>query len=282
MNGSALPWGPRAEPVGNRTRDRPCESNGIAGPAAVRINDIAERAVNVFVVDSDLKRRAQLAFSLSKACITATPLDPSDRIDLPAQEPCLFLVCDLDETRALQRRIPARSCLICYADGVELRNVVAAMKLGAREYFSWPDDVNELIARVRQELRDSGAVDALPADGRNGGFAAQAPFFLSAERHSGKIGSIARDSAATGRPAAASLDEHIDFLASVGSRPIDLSNRELEVLRLASHGLSSQLIGERLGIRRKTVETHRANILMKTRSSNMAEAVRWGIESRII
>ena len=105
--------------------------------------------MNVFVVDSDLKRMAQLAFSLSKACITATPLDPSDRIDLPAQEPCLFLVCDLDETRALQRRIPARSCLICYADGVELRNVVAAMKLGAREYFSWPDDVDELIARAR-------------------------------------------------------------------------------------------------------------------------------------
>ena len=32
----------------------------------------------------------------------------------------------------------------------------------------------------------------------------------------------------------------------------------------------------------RTSTTDRANILMKTRSSNMAEAVRWGIESRII
>lgn len=65
-------------------------------------------------------------------------------------------------------------------------------------------------------------------------------------------------------------------------RANELSARELEVLQLASHGLSSQAIADRLGIRRKTVEAHRNSILIKSRCNNMAEAVRWGIVGSII
>ena len=61
-----------------------------------------------------------------------------------------------------------------------------------------------------------------------------------------------------------------------------LTPRELEVLLLICDGLSSKQIGQRLGITRKTVEFHRAQISDKTETSNVAGLVRWAMREGLI
>lgn len=236
--------------------------------------------LNIFVIDTDWKRRALMAFSLSKEGINAIPLDPCDPIDMSKTEAQLFLICDQDENRPLLAMIPPQSAAFCYSAEVHLRNVVAALQAGAADYFAWPEDLGEMVERIR---RLQTLDERLAANG---------PAY--ADRH---WGSETRWSG--GHPKQndhASLDavivEHpyrpVSGSTLEGAAPTrrqranDLSARELEVLQLASHGLSSQSIAEKLGIRRKTVEAHRNSILIKTRSNNMAEAVRWGIMGRII
>lgn len=70
-----------------------------------------------------------------------------------------------------------------------------------------------------------------------------------------------------------------DF-SSGGSRPdinTVLTNRELEIVSLIMEGMTSQKISEEINISRRTVETHRANILQKLNLKNTAELVRLAI-----
>lgn len=50
-----------------------------------------------------------------------------------------------------------------------------------------------------------------------------------------------------------------------------LSNREIDVLKLAVQGKSNKEIGKDLGISYRTVEVHRARILLKTSTSKLIE-----------
>jgi DNA-binding NarL/FixJ family response regulator len=62
--------------------------------------------------------------------------------------------------------------------------------------------------------------------------------------------------------------------------PIDpLSEREREVLSLLAEGLSGPRIAERLGLRPKTVENHRARIMDKLGIHTTAGLVRWALRS---
>jgi DNA-binding NarL/FixJ family response regulator len=61
----------------------------------------------------------------------------------------------------------------------------------------------------------------------------------------------------------------------------DFSERESEVLHLICTGLSNQVIGEKLFISKRTVEKHRANLLLKTNSKNTAELVIYAIKNQI-
>ena len=54
---------------------------------------------------------------------------------------------------------------------------------------------------------------------------------------------------------------------------ITLTARELEVLEMLSHGLSSKEISEKLYISPNTVEYHRKQLLRKTSSRNVAELI---------
>jgi DNA-binding NarL/FixJ family response regulator len=60
-----------------------------------------------------------------------------------------------------------------------------------------------------------------------------------------------------------------------GSRP--LSAREREVLRLLAEGLRAREVAERLGIKTKTVETHRASLLRKLRLRSLGDLVRYAV-----
>jgi DNA-binding NarL/FixJ family response regulator len=61
-----------------------------------------------------------------------------------------------------------------------------------------------------------------------------------------------------------------------------LSSREREVFQLAAEGLTSAVIGARLDIGRRTVETHRANILRKLGIKTHGELVRLAIKRGLI
>jgi len=61
----------------------------------------------------------------------------------------------------------------------------------------------------------------------------------------------------------------------------EFSERESEVLHLICTGLSNQVIGDKLFISKRTVEKHRANLLLKTNSKNTAELVIYAIKNQI-
>ncbi|MDG5800767.1 response regulator transcription factor [Marinilabiliaceae bacterium ANBcel2] len=62
----------------------------------------------------------------------------------------------------------------------------------------------------------------------------------------------------------------------------DLSDRELEILIEICKGLSNNEIAEKLFISKRTVEKHRANILLKTDCKNTASLVVYAIKKQLI
>jgi len=64
--------------------------------------------------------------------------------------------------------------------------------------------------------------------------------------------------------------------------PDDLSDREVEVLRLIALGHTNAEIAEKLYLSVRTVETHRSHIQQKLRLSTRAELVRYALERGLI
>jgi two-component system response regulator NreC len=64
--------------------------------------------------------------------------------------------------------------------------------------------------------------------------------------------------------------------------PDDLSDRELEVLKLIALGHTNSEIAGRLYLSVRTVESHRAHIQQKTRRSSRAELVRYALEHGLV
>ena len=61
-----------------------------------------------------------------------------------------------------------------------------------------------------------------------------------------------------------------------------LTKRELEVLELVAHGHTSGEIAARLGIGKRTVDSHRASLLSKLGLRNQAALVRYALEKGIV
>jgi len=59
---------------------------------------------------------------------------------------------------------------------------------------------------------------------------------------------------------------------------MSFSNRELDILRLSSKGYTSKEIALQLGISYQTVLTHRKNVLKKSKSKSMAEAIAFALQ----
>ncbi len=62
----------------------------------------------------------------------------------------------------------------------------------------------------------------------------------------------------------------------------DISQRELDVLKLICEELNTQEIADRLFISKHTVETHRANLLLKVGVKNTAGLVKWAVENEFV
>lgn len=70
-----------------------------------------------------------------------------------------------------------------------------------------------------------------------------------------------------------SLGKNIIDQNIVPSTELRLTRREKEIYRLSSNGLPLKIIAEKLDISKRTVERHRANIMQKTNSNNIIEAI---------
>ena len=62
----------------------------------------------------------------------------------------------------------------------------------------------------------------------------------------------------------------------------DLSPREVDVLKEICKGNKTQEIADNLFISYNTVETHRANLLLKVGVKNTAGLVKWAVENEIV
>lgn len=155
---------------------------------------------------------------------------------------------------------PPRSGVIIAQDEM-LENGIAALldKLGDNGVWvpvvaaTRDPDVTEIVHAIRQ-----GALDyvALPLDG---------PELDRIVRH------ILRD--------AGRHEEARRRLVEARSRIGSLSRREREVLDWLSEGLSNKAIARTLEISPRTVEIHRANMMLKLGASHAAEAVRMRLEA---
>lgn len=69
-----------------------------------------------------------------------------------------------------------------------------------------------------------------------------------------------------------------------GKEPLaeQLTQREIEIIRLIAEGLTNTEIGEKLFISPRTVDTHRTNIFRKINVSNAAELIRFGFKSGLL
>ncbi|MBK5272285.1 MAG: response regulator transcription factor [Bacteroidia bacterium] len=72
-------------------------------------------------------------------------------------------------------------------------------------------------------------------------------------------------------------------VAAHANREVDqLSERELEIIRLVAEGFSSNEIGKKLFISPRTVDTHRNNILQKLDLPNIASLVSFAYKNKLI
>lgn len=63
---------------------------------------------------------------------------------------------------------------------------------------------------------------------------------------------------------------------------VELTKREVDVLKLICHGFSNQEISEKLFLSQRTVESHRANLIEKTGSKNSIHLVLYAIKNKLI
>ena len=67
-----------------------------------------------------------------------------------------------------------------------------------------------------------------------------------------------------------------------GGQSISLSKREQEVLNLLARELSNEEIAERLFISERTVESHRRNIFIKTKTKSVIGLIKYAIKNELI
>jgi len=75
-----------------------------------------------------------------------------------------------------------------------------------------------------------------------------------------------------------SLEERLGRRAAADHDHAGLSRRELEVMRLASAGMTNREIAERLVLSTRTIDMHMRNILAKLRCRTRTEAARRAAE----
>jgi DNA-binding NarL/FixJ family response regulator len=73
-----------------------------------------------------------------------------------------------------------------------------------------------------------------------------------------------------------------DTAEHVEDDDMQLTKREIEVIKLIAEGLTSQDIADKLFISPRTVDTHRRNLLQKLNVKNTAELIKFAIKHNIV
>lgn len=73
-----------------------------------------------------------------------------------------------------------------------------------------------------------------------------------------------------------------DPIKSNGKMLAELTEREIEIIKLVSEGFSNKQIGEKLFISHRTVDTHRTNLMNKIEVHNVAGIVKFAIAHGLI
>jgi DNA-binding NarL/FixJ family response regulator len=169
----------------------------------------------------------------------AVRLAPALRPDVVLMDLQLPGMSGVDAAAALVRQDPSVRVLMFSSSG-EDADVLSAVKVGARGYLVKSASRDELIEAVRQ----TAAGQAVFSPGL-------AALVLGEYRRLGRDGRA---------PATA------------------LTDRETEILRLVSTGLSARSIAERLVVSHRTVQNHIQNTLRKLQLHNRVELTRWAFE----
>ncbi|MBF8965560.1 response regulator transcription factor [Pontibacter sp. FD36] len=78
------------------------------------------------------------------------------------------------------------------------------------------------------------------------------------------------------------LPNELQHTSGNGESHRELSKRELEVLALIGEGYTNAEISERLFTSKRTVETHRQNLLEKTKARNTAALIKYALQRGLI
>ncbi len=73
-----------------------------------------------------------------------------------------------------------------------------------------------------------------------------------------------------------------DTSRKTGSNPFDLTNKEIEILELVLSGLTNKQISEKLRKSKRTVETHRFNLMRKMEVKNLIDLSRKAREHNLV
>lgn len=152
----------------------------------------------------------------------------------------------LEAARQIRNLLPATEVLILtmYESDELVREVIEA---GARAYVMKSDAAQDLAA----------AVEALEH---------HKPFFSS------RVSEIVLRE---------SLQPRLEGLQHGSHRGV-LSPREREVVQLLAEGRSQKQVADRLGISKRTVETHRTNLMRRLGLHSLTEIVRYAIRNNIV
>ena len=144
----------------------------------------------------------------------------------------------------------------------------------------------EAIARLREEAPDTSIVVLTMQDD---------PAFARQALRSGALGFVLKEAADEELLGAIRLAAAGDTYLNprLGARlaaeptepagpPDDLTERELEVLRLIALGHTNTEMAQQLFLSTRTVETHRAHIQQKLRRTSRAELVRYALEHGLV
>ena len=73
-----------------------------------------------------------------------------------------------------------------------------------------------------------------------------------------------------------------EFSSAMAIAPLNLTQREQDVLKFLSDGLSNNQIGDRLHLSPRTVEKYVSSLLRKTDTNNRAELVRFAMDHHLV
>jgi DNA-binding NarL/FixJ family response regulator len=77
--------------------------------------------------------------------------------------------------------------------------------------------------------------------------------------------------------------EYLERLTKKGDvKNVQLSSREIEVLKMIAEGCTTREIGGRLSLSTKTIESHRRNIMTKLRMKSIAQLTKYAIRRGLV